>query len=177
MLDMLMEELSDRERGLEGRVNAIIRAAPEPKGGRRVQFIDTIVEELEEVESQSNSDDSSDYDSDTDEEQGTRYRPTKAKSPVAKLWVGYFASQDHEENKAADQDAEHGDLILRRFPSKGFVPELTHDSDSESEDEDMQGTALRRSFAKHCSISANETKNSGAGRPKGDLRIKATAVH
>jgi hypothetical protein len=178
MLDMLMEELSDRERGLGGRVNAIIRAAPEPRRGRKVQFIDAIVEELEEVESNSDSD-SSGYDSDSDEEEGTSYRPTKAKSPVPNLWVGYFASQGHlaEEREAADEDAEHGDLILRRFPSKGFVPELTHDGESEPEDDGPHGTPLRWSFAKQCSISTSDTRKCGAARLEGDLLVTATMVH
>lgn len=179
MLDMLMEELSDRERGLEGRVNALIRVAPEPRQAKKVQWIDTIVEELEEVESNSDLDDSSDDDSDSDEEKGTSYRPTKAKSPVPKLWVGYFASQDHlaEDSEATDHEAADDDLILRRWPSKAFVPELMHDGDSESEDEGPHGTRLRRSFTKHCSISTTNLENCGAARPRGDVLIKATVVH
>jgi hypothetical protein len=180
ILDMLMEELSDRERGLEGRVNALIRAAPEPRQGRRVQFIDTIVEELEEVESDSDSGDSSDYDSDSDSDEGkgTSRRSTKVKSPVPKLWVGYVASQDRlaDENEAVDQDAEDGDLVLQRWPSKGFVPELTRDGDSESDDEGPHGTPLR-SFAKQCSISTNNTQKCGALRLGGDMLIAATVVH
>ena len=180
MLDMLIGELSDREKGLDGRVNALVRATPALRHGRRVHWMDGIAEELEEVESNSDLGDSSDDDNDSDEEDGPGIRsarPRKVDNPVPELWSGPVAREDRfaEENEMADQDAADGDLMLQRWPSKMIVPQPIHDGDLELEGEGPHGIPLQ-AFAEQCTISTDNTPDCAAPRPGGDLLATAVVV-
>jgi hypothetical protein len=159
MLDMLMEELVEAEEGEERRLSALIRAAPKPQQPRKVQRIDTIAEELEE------SDDSdSDDDSDDEVSAGSRFRA--AKSPLPKLGASYFAEDEElsDEDDANDDGDLESELTLRRWPSNVYVPELTFEGDSGSEDEDALALSqvkvcLSASFSQQCSIAARVTRD------------------
>ncbi len=180
MLDMLIGELSDQERGLEGRVNALIRAAPEARQGKKVHWMDRIAEELEEVESNSELEDSSDDDSDSDEEDGPGFRsarPRMIDNPVPELWSGPVAGEDRlvEENETADQDAADGDLVLQRWPSRDLVPEPIHDGDLRLEGEGTHALPLQ-TFAEQCAISTDDILDCAALRPGEDLLATAVVV-
>ena len=156
MLDALMEELADRERGLEGKLNALIRAAPRPHSGQQIQWLDRIAEESEEEESDFDSDsgfhDSSDEE---DAQDGTSCRVIIAKkSPPPKLLAGYFAKSG--EDLEEDDEAHDYELVLKRWPSHQLVPELTKDGDSDSEEE-QSAECFRGLFKEHCSVTTADT--------------------
>ena len=137
MLDQLMEELLFEERRQEGRVNAILRHAPKPQEPQKVQWIDSIAEEVVEEEEESDSDDASDEDDDFAHVSQYEVSVCKPKSPPPKLWSAYFDENDElsDDDEECDEEAGDSDLVLRRWPSKTHVPELTHESLSDSEDE------------------------------------------
>ena len=142
MLDMLMEELMEAEREQEGRVNALIRAAPKPQQPPKVQWIDTIAEELEEDDS--DSDEDSDDDGDLGGYENRKLPVRTAKIPLPKLSSAYFDDSDElsDDDDEADEGPDDSELVLRRWPSKHHLPELTYDSDSASEDEDSLSSFL-----------------------------------
>lgn len=113
MLDMLMGELMNKERACEARLNEQIRSGPQPKQ-RRVQFIDTIVEEMGEDDDESDSD-SDDYDDDVSD-------------------VSDDLFDDHE---AFDYESDDEQLALHRVSSKMDLPELTDDDDSDVEEDSI----------------------------------------
>ena len=159
MLDMLMEELLEVKRGEERRLNALIRAAPKPQQPRKVQWIDMIAQQLEE------SDDSDSDDGSNDEVTGDS-RLRAAKSPLPKLGASYFAEDEElsDEDEADDDGDREGELTLRRWSSNTYVPELTFEGDSGSEDDDALASSqikvcLSASFSPQCSIAAKASRD------------------
>ena len=163
LLDMLMEEMMDAEKGEERRLNALIRAAPKPQQTRKVQWIDTITEELEESED-SDSDDDPDGAGDPEGNKVSPIRP--AKSPLPRSSTNYIVEDEQlsDEYETNEDDGEDDGLTLRRWPSKGYVPELISEGDSGSEDEDASASSqhhvrLSMSFSQHCSIAVKDSRD------------------
>ena len=134
LLDTLMEQLADAEREQEAWFNQSVRKASKTEEPRHIQWVDTIPEDDEQ------SDDESDADSEYDEDEAMFDIPLrKIKSPPVTL-----ASADLEDDEDDDMDAEYEEVddeedeyALRRVPSnRHSPPELTHDEESDSEDED-----------------------------------------
>ena len=108
MLDSLMDELSKAEREQEARLNAIIRAAPKkPEQPRRVQWLDTLAEELDEESS--DSDDDSDDGSGDEEAQSRELAlqrwPTKRHLPASRSGgkSGSASAKDATANSLCDE--------------------------------------------------------------------------
>ena len=174
MLDALMEELADRERGLEGKLNALLHAAPQPHPGQQIQWLDRIAEESEEEESDSESDSDCDYSSDEGDEDGDTDRKVVVakKTPPPMLLGDYFSKSDGESEE--DDEAHDYELVLKRWPSKKAVPELTNEEDSDSEEEES-AEQFRRSFTKQCSVTISDTVHGGAAS-RFVSRVRITAV-
>lgn len=134
LLDTLMVELQDAEREQEAWFNQSVRKASKPEEPRQVQWIDTIAEEDdEEDDSDLESDDGSDI---YEEDEELFHLPLrKIKSPPVE-----FSSQEIDEfDEEDDLDDEEFDdeHTLTRVASRHSPPELTLDSDSESDDDSM----------------------------------------
>lgn len=123
LLDVLMVELQDAEREQEVWFNDSIRLANKPEQPRHVQWIDSIVEELEE-----------DSDSDCDSESSDIYEEESEQEPYT------VTSREVEEDEDTQLEDEFQDMeydkehALTRVGS--HPPELVH-GDSDSEDESM----------------------------------------
>lgn len=130
LLDSLMVELADAEREQEAWFNLSVKKASKPEEPRHVQWIDTIAEEEDDDDSDIESDDGSDiYDED---EEIFNIPLKKIRSPPVEI-----TSEEIDEEMDTDDefDDEHA---LERVPSaQHSPPELTLDSDSDSEDESM----------------------------------------
>ena len=177
LLDTLMDELCDRERCLEGEMNASVHATPKIHSGKEIKLLDRIAEELEDEPSDEGSDSDSE-DSDEDSEDGYRieHRAVEAKkSPRPKLLKDYFAMSENE--SAPDEETHDGELVLRRWPSSKMVPELTDDGETDSEDEGVFD-GLLNIFAKHCSIAVSSKPQREAASAVGtNVRIAGVVVH
>lgn len=138
LLDTLMVELADAEREQEAWFNQSVKKASRPEEPRHVQWIDTIAEEEDEDDSDMESDDGSDiYDEDAEM---FNIPLKKIRSPPVEI-----SSEEIEDD--ADFDDEYDDEhTLTRVPSQHSPPELTLDSDSDSEDESMPSSPEQPSF-------------------------------
>ena len=127
LLDSLMIELQDAEREQEAWFNSSVRKASKPEEPRRVQWIDTISEEMDD---DSDSDDESEDGYDAEEDLTVPLR--RLRSPPAQLPL----AQLDDEDALYDEDSEDEELTLTRSPSKHSPPELTMEDESDSEDYD-----------------------------------------
>ncbi|KAI5360858.1 Putative protein Ecm13 [Septoria linicola] len=129
LLDSLMVELADAEREQEAWFNQSVKKASKPEEPQHVQWIDTIAEEDdEEDDSDLESDDGSDiYDEDAEM---FNIPLRKIRSPPVEI-----SSEEIDEDMESDDEFDE-DLALSRVPSnQNSPPELTLDSDSDSEDD------------------------------------------
>lgn len=131
LLDTLMVELADAEREQESWFNHSVQKAAKPEAPRHIQWVDTIDEESDE------EDEDSDMDSDSgseiyDEDAELFNIPLrKVRSPPVEISSEELFEDEYED----DEDDEHH--TLTRVASQHSPPELTLDSDSDSEDEAM----------------------------------------
>lgn len=131
LLDTLMVELADAEREQEAWFNQSVTGASKPEE-RHIQWIDTIQEE-EEEESDDESDMESDDGSDIYDEDAELFN-----IPVRAIRQPPVEISSAEIDEDADFDDEYDDEhALTRVSSQHSPPELTLDSDSDSEDELM----------------------------------------
>ncbi|EME76967.1 uncharacterized protein MYCFIDRAFT_212762 [Pseudocercospora fijiensis CIRAD86] len=131
LLDSLMVELADAEREQEAWFNQSVNKASTPEEPRHVQWIDTIAEEDDDDDDDDDmeSDDGSDiYDEDAD----------MFNIPLKKIRSPPVEISSEEIDDEADSDDEFDDEhALIRVPSQHSPPELTLDSESDSEDESI----------------------------------------
>ena len=135
LLDGLMIDLANAEQEQESWFNHTVKGAAtvseEPK---RVQWADTIPEDLEEAVEDEFYAESSDSESDDDEEMETAEPMPFHKVLQAPITITTTEFDDDEDME--DEDSED-DLALTRT-SSAHPPELLHeDEDSESEDDSM----------------------------------------
>ncbi|PPJ54525.1 hypothetical protein CBER1_02518 [Cercospora berteroae] len=128
LLDSLMVELADAEREQEAWFNQSVKKAAKSEEPRHVQWIDTIAED-DEDDSDLESDGGSDiYDED---EEMFNIPLRKIRSPPVEI-----SSREVDEDMESDDDEYEEELALSRVPSnRHSPPELTLDSDSDSEDD------------------------------------------
>lgn len=129
LLDTLMVELADAEREQEAWFNQSVKKASKLDEPQHVRWIDSIAEVDDEDDSDMDSDDGSDiYDED---EEMFNIPLKKIRTPPIEI-----SSEEISEDAESDDefDAEHA---LTRAPSQHSPPELTLDSESDSEDESM----------------------------------------
>ncbi|KAF7185738.1 hypothetical protein HII31_12969 [Pseudocercospora fuligena] len=138
LLDSLMVELADAEREQEAWFNQSVKKASKPEEPRHVQWIDTIAEEDEDDDSDMESDDGSDiYDEDAE----------MFNIPLKKIRSPPVEISSEEIDDEADSDDEFDDEhALIRVPSQHSPPELTLDSESDSEDESMPSSPEQPAF-------------------------------
>ncbi|KAK5132799.1 hypothetical protein LTR08_008600 [Meristemomyces frigidus] len=155
LLDNLMLDLAHAEREQEAWFNQSINKASKPDEPKHIQWIDTIAEEEDEDDSDAESDDGSDtYDEDA-EMFAMMPLIKKMRSPPVQFSTIEIDDDDDEDYDQEDDD-EHS---LTRVSSKHSPPELTHDADSDSEDDSMPSSpetepALQYSEKKRQNISA-----------------------
>lgn len=120
MLDHLMIDLANAEQEQERWFNKSVSGASEAEEEQAKKATETIVEEPEADWEAEDAADDTDDDSTYDEEESS--------AVITSTEVDSDMEEDDE------QDSE---LALTRTPSRHSPPELSHDSDSESEDEHM----------------------------------------
>ncbi|TKA82989.1 hypothetical protein B0A55_04666 [Friedmanniomyces simplex] len=130
LLDQLMVDLADAKTEQEARFNQSVRKAPKPEKPRHSQWIDLILEEVDEDGRDAESDEGSDYDEDAEIYD---MMPTIKKMRSLPVTV---SSMEVEEDVEEDYDEKYDDeRALIRVASKHSPPELTHDSDPDSDDD------------------------------------------
>lgn len=134
LLDNLMVELADAEREQEAWFNQSVRKAAKPEEPRRVQWIDTIAESMDEDDEDS---DDSDLESEVDEAELYDLPVPNIRQPPV-----IIESHEIDEDFDDEDDEEHA---LIRVPSRHSTPELASD-DSESEDESMPSSPEQATF-------------------------------
>ncbi|CAK3920545.1 Hypothetical predicted protein [Lecanosticta acicola] len=140
LLDTLMVELADAEREQEAWFNQSVKKASKPEEPRHIQWIDTIAEEEESDDSDMESDDGSDiYDEDEDEDMFNIPLRNIRLPPIE------ISSQELDADMDAD-DEDDDEHSLTRVVSHHSPPELTLDSDSDSEDESMPSSPDQPTF-------------------------------
>lgn len=143
LLDTLMVELADAEREQEAWFNQSVQKASKPQQPRHIQWIDSIEEEPMEIESDDESDDGSDMEDDDDAEM-FNIPLRRLISPPIDVSSREMQEDDEDSDSDDDDDEEH---ILTRVSSNHSPPELTHESDSDSEDESMPPSPEHSTFA------------------------------
>jgi hypothetical protein len=145
LLDSLMLELAEAEQEQESWFNHSVKAATKTESSpKHIQWADAIVEEPEhdwQAEDADSDSSDSDSDSDSDDEDVYTAKPvTLTRSPTTKHFYA-MPTMDSEEDEEFEEDDEEdfGLLTLARTPSRSqqSPPELSHDSDDSSSDEDM----------------------------------------
>lgn len=141
LLDSLMIELAEAEQEQESWFNQSVTAATKTEEPRHIQWAESIIEDTEEDWDVSS--DSSDSDSDFDEEE--EYQMTPARQ--------IEEEEDEEDYYEDDGEEDYAALSLTPSPSHSATspPELSHDSDSDSEDDALPSppaTAAIPSFTK-----------------------------
>lgn len=129
LLDSLMVELADAEREQEAWFNQSVKKASKPEEPRHIQWVDTIAEEDDEDDSDLESDDGSEiYDEDSEM---FNIPLRKIRSPPVE-----FSSEEIDDDDMESDDEFDDEHTLSRVPSNQHSPpELTLDSDSDSEDD------------------------------------------
>jgi len=117
LLDSLMIDLANAEQEQESWFNKSVSGATAAEPAASAQHIETIVEEPE-TDWEAEDAEESDSDSEDDEIDAV------------------IRTREVEEDVAEDDEAS-SDLALTRTPSRHSPPELSHDSDSESDEEHM----------------------------------------
>jgi len=140
LLDSLMLELADAEREQEGwfnqTVNGAAKASAEPK---HIAWADSIAEETEEDMESDSSDSESEYDEDEEMDIAAPVPvpARRAPSPPASVTNMEVDSDDDDDDDYSDDGIEdYSELTLTRT-SSAHPPELSHESDSDSEDDSM----------------------------------------
>ncbi|KAA8650475.1 uncharacterized protein ATNIH1004_003161 [Aspergillus tanneri] len=155
LLDSLMLDLTaaeqEQERWFNQTVSGVAKSTAESE--RRIQWADTVVEEPEE---DWNGEDISDVDSDVsddsdlEEDEGydsNLYTPVRRRAPSPVAVIREREVEDYDSD--SDSDFEYDDaedleeLTLTRSPSRQSPPELSMDSDEESEDDSMPPSPLQ----------------------------------
>ena len=138
LLDSLMLELADAEREQESwfnqTVNGAAKASAEPK---HIVWADSIPEETEE-EMRLDSDSDSEYDEDEEMDivVPAPMPARRAPSPPAFVTTIEVDSDDSDDDYSDDGIEDYSELTLTRT-SSAHPPELSHESDSDSEDDSM----------------------------------------
>ena len=136
LLDSLMIDLASAEQEQERWFNSSVSSAKaSEKETTSQQWAETIIEEPEadwEVEDAESTDDESQYDEEEED--------VKMTSPTV------ITTTELEEDVEEDEEAEYGELALTRTPSRHTPPELSADSDSDSEDEHMPPSPPQPTF-------------------------------
>jgi len=136
LLDSLMMDLANAEQEQERWFNNSVsgaKASEEEMPSH--EWAETIIEEPEadwEVEDADSTDEESQYGEDED---------TKMTSSTV-ITTTEFDQEDQEE----DEEEVYGELALTRTPSRHTPPELSADSDSDSEDEHMPPSPPQATF-------------------------------
>lgn len=136
LLDSLMLELAQAEREQEQWFNASVRKASKPDQPRRVQWIDTIVEEEDEHSDSDSDSDMSDDEQEIDDDFAHSITTKASKVAVSSTEI----DEDDEDDMYEDMEEEEDDfegLQLTRAPSRHSPPELTHEEESDSDEEDL----------------------------------------
>ena len=137
LLDSLMIDLASAEQEQERWFNNSVSSAKESeKETTSHQWAETIIEEPEadwEVEDAESTDDESQYEEEEEED-------VKMTSSTV------ITTTELEEDVEEDEEAEYGELALTRTPSRHTPPELSADSDSDSEDEHMPPSPPQPTF-------------------------------
>jgi len=139
LLDSLMLELADAEREQEGwfnqTVNGAAKASAEPK---HIAWADSIAEETEEDMESDSSDSESEYDEDEEMDIAAPVPvpARRAPSPPASVTNMEVDSDDDDDDYSDDGIEDYSELTLTRT-SSAHPPELSHESDSDSEDDSM----------------------------------------
>lgn len=130
LLDSLMIELAEAEQEQESWFNQSVNAATKTEEPRHIQWADAIIEESEEDWDVSSD---SDSDSEFDEEEEEEFERASAQQ--------FEEDEDAEEDDETyedDGEEDYGALSLTLSPSHpASPPELSHDSDSDSEDDTL----------------------------------------
>jgi hypothetical protein len=135
LLDSLMIDLATAEQEQESWFNKSVsgaKASEEETASQ--QWAETVIEEPEadwEVEDAESTDDESQYDEEED---------TKMTSSTV------ITTTEIEEDLEEDEEADDRELALTRTPSRHTPPELSADSDSDSEDEHMPPSPPQPTF-------------------------------
>ena len=136
LLDGLMLDLANAEQEQESWFNQTVKSATkaseEPK---RVQWADTIPEELEDAVEEGFYAESSDSDSDSDDDEEMQTAEPMALRKVPQAPVSITAVEYDEDEDMEDEDYEDN-LALTRTSSE-HPPDLLLDEDSESDDDSM----------------------------------------
>jgi hypothetical protein len=138
LLDSLMLELADAEQEQERWFNNTVSGASkeEVSEPKHIQWADTVIEEPEEdweASDTESTDDESDYDEDEDITM-TASSIRRSPSPAAKITTREI-SDDEDEDFEEDDEEDYNDLALTRTSSR-HPPELTSDSEEDSDSED-----------------------------------------
>ena len=137
MLDSLMIDLANAEQEQESWFNKSVSGAKASEEETSPhQWAETIVEEPEadwEVEDAESTDDESLYDDEEEED-------TKMSESTV------ITTTEIEEQEEEDDEEIYGELALTRTPSRHSPPELSADSDSDSEDEHMPASPPQNTY-------------------------------
>lgn len=144
LLDTLMVELQDAEREQEAWFNQSVKKASKPDQPRHVQWIDTIAEEAMEEDDDDDSDDESDDGSDIYDEDAEMFDVALRKIRAAPVTI--TSEELMEDELEEDDDEEDEELALRRVPSQHSPPQLTHEEDSDSDDESLPPSPEMQTF-------------------------------
>ncbi|MCJ1290254.1 hypothetical protein MMC34_001790 [Xylographa carneopallida] len=132
LLDGLMLDLADAEREQESWFNESVKATKESEEPKHIQWADSMPTVVEDYEEES-SDDESEA-SDDEEEISYSLAPLRrVPSPPSIITTTEMDIDSDEEEDNDEEDEE--ELALHRTPSRS-PPELLHESDSDSEDDD-----------------------------------------
>merc|ERR1712029_374887 len=140
LLDSLMIELQDAERQQEAWFHSTVAKASKAEESRHVQWVDRIVEEMDDDDSSdsgSDSDDSDFYDEDGD----FNMVPMPRRLEITTVEV------DEDEDQEYDDLEDDADLALTRVSSQQSPPELVHDEDSDDESPPVSPPSVSMEFS------------------------------
>lgn len=151
MLDEIMDQLTQSEQAYRASLlEGTVCAAPAPnRPASKLQWMDTISEEVEEQE---DDDDDDDQDCADDSNHKRAVLKRHSRSPPPKPWTGFFddidgssdEEEDHDQDIESDDEGCNDDLKLQRSSYCHRVPELTHDCDSASEEDEALPVAATK---------------------------------
>ncbi|PVI07358.1 hypothetical protein DM02DRAFT_608896 [Periconia macrospinosa] len=138
LLDSLMVELQDAERQQEAWFHSTVAKASRAEEPRHVQWVDRIVEEMDE-DSDSDSDDSDFYDEEGDFNMISAPRRVEVTTTEV--------DEDDDEDQEYDDLEDDADLALTRVSSQQSPPELVHDEDSDDESPPVSPPSVSMEFS------------------------------
>ncbi|KAI9848360.1 MAG: hypothetical protein M1838_000546 [Thelocarpon superellum] len=150
LLDSLMVELADAEQDQERWFNQTVKGAAKTssEAPKHIQWADTIVEADEDSQMEEAESDSSDSESESDEEESFMaaaiplQRMSKAAVPKVSVEAVEVVDEDISDY---EDDEDYSELALVRTSSRQ-PPELSHDSDEDSEDDSMPPSPPQPTF-------------------------------